>query len=72
MKSVEELIAACAIYCTEHDLDVPPMEPTVKDVGLWLAKMIFHAEQHLDNKGAKLVIAANQAAGRELADEEGG
>jgi hypothetical protein len=48
------------------------MEPTVKDVGLWLAKMIFHAEQHLDNKGAKLVIAANQAAGRELADEEGG
>jgi hypothetical protein len=68
--ALDGLLSACVLYCAEHDLDQPPEDPGVKDVGLWVGKMVFHAETHPDNKGAKLVLAANQVAGQEYLDEE--
>ena len=68
--SLQELLTTCALYCAEHDLDVPPENPSIKDLGTWVGKMVFHAEKNPDAKGAKLVLAANEKAEQEFLGEE--
>jgi hypothetical protein len=69
--SLSELLTTCALYCAEHELDEPPENPSIKDLGVWVGKMVFHAEKHPDAKGSGLVLDANKAAGKEFLNEEG-